>query len=208
LHKTAQTDQQPRHCIDCGHILKDEEKKCPICWPEVRTPKVIEEPKTEDEVMHEEGFKQRIRDEMVRPKPESEPEPKKLKRKRGRPLGYKPSEKKADGRRNNRVVKKQDERKENTPPLKKGDGRKENKPPGRYPSKTPSKKSVKEKVRTSTPSPESEPEPTIEKEEKFCPLTKELCKENECGWWNSRLHACAILILSQKNIKIERLTQS
>jgi len=46
----------------------------------------------------------------------------------------------------------------------------------------------------------------MEHEEKWCPLSKELCKEKDCGWWNHRLHACAILILSQKNIKIERLT--
>jgi len=36
----------------------------------------------------------------------------------------------------------------------------------------------------------------MSKDEKICPLTKELCKEKGCGWWNANFKACAVLILS------------
>jgi hypothetical protein len=58
-------------------------------------------------------------------------------------------------------------------------------------------------------------------QEVFCPLTKELCKEAKCGWWNADFTACAILIISmtyqeralfllhkqRANLRIERLTR-
>jgi hypothetical protein len=42
----------------------------------------------------------------------------------------------------------------------------------------------------------------MSKDEKSCPLTKDLCKEKNCGWWNANIKACAILILSMDQKRI------
>jgi hypothetical protein len=36
----------------------------------------------------------------------------------------------------------------------------------------------------------------MSKDEKFCPISGDLCKKERCSWWNANFKACAILILS------------
>lgn len=52
---------------------------------------------------------------------------------------------------------------------------------------------------------EEKPELPVSNDEKLCPLTRtpwDICKEERCGWWNVGFKACAILILSMDQKRI------
>lgn len=180
--------------------------------------------KSVQETIHEEEFKQQIREKMVISKEEAakleteEDDRGGARPNAGRPrkdAGHAPltgnnhnTGKKPDGRKQPWT----DERRERTAELRR-QGRIGTPSKKKRQTQTELKKETLKKLHASKkadgrknnrPPPESEEKPPTppSHEEKFCPLTNALCKEQGCGWWNANFQLCAILILSldQKRI--------